>query len=202
MIETHRPEGLGELLQQAIAAGKKRSMPSPDVYRALGAAHGSIPEKTFAQLLKADDASYREVAARYATGDRASAQLRKLFEADSDAGVRAAALDRLVEIEQGEALDTALGALTDPDPRVRRAAARAAAHQGEAGAEGLRAVVFGTFEPIGESELAARSAVAGLTMAGPRGRKTLIEIARTHPDKSLRWLALMGLGRGSSHEEH
>jgi HEAT repeat protein len=126
--------------------------------------------------------------------------LRELLAEDPAPSVRAAAAVRLVAVEGDAAMPALLRALDDPEPLVRNTAARAVASRGQPGIDALREVVLdaavsGDAEPAANAS-AGHAALGGLSAAGRMGRKVVIEIARDHPDESMRHLAKLALGSG------
>jgi hypothetical protein len=163
------------------------------------ASGGELPESEVDWLMKHADPSYRVIAAQTVSGRKSPRKLRQLL-ADPAPSVRIAALERLVALGDPEALSLSLKMLADSDPVVRSAAARVAANFGDRGANGLRAVAYGSYPATADSTEAPHSAIGGLAFSGAGGRKTLSEIAKDHPDPAMQKLARIALGElGSSH---
>lgn len=162
-------------------------------YEGLALLDGELPGPVARALLeRADSPDHRRVGARYA--DRSAlARLPRLLRVDPDPTVRAAALERLVELEGIEALDRILFALDDPDPGVRAVAMQEIGELGEAAVPSLQRVV------AGGSGDAARTAVGALRATGAAGMEALNEIADSHPDESVRMTARIALGRPIGH---
>jgi hypothetical protein len=200
-------ETLADALAQAQARERELALdearshgeqaPSILLFEAAAQMPGGLPDDDLSWLLAQDQERYRLTGARYARSKQGP-NLRKLLASDPAPAVRAEAVIRLVALDDDDALPLALGALADGDPRVRSAASRSAASLGARGATGLAAVAYGTHEPCAGSADAPRAAIAGLSQAGSEGRRALREIARQHPDESLRGLARMALGSASS----
>jgi len=210
LVELLRHRG-GRVAQRALERELRRDANDaplpPRFYDALGAVAGALPETEARALLASPEPARRAVATRYAAGPEAPAALRERLASDPAPRVRVAAIERLAGLEGEAALRDALDALNDEDAGVRNAAARTAAALGTAGVAGLRSVVFAeTGAPVrpggAPTTVAARNAaIGGLGSAGREGRRALIEVARTHPDESLKRLATMALGYGR-HSHH
>ncbi len=183
-------------LARALLHARKNlhDAPAPQIFEAAARMPDGLREADLTWLLARDEARYRVIVARTVSGSNAAATLRRLLASDPAPEVRAAAMSRLVALADSEALVLGLTALADVDPLVRSAAARGAASFGAQAVTGLRSVAYGTFEPCAGSEEAPRSAIASLSLTGAEGRKALNEIARRHPDESLRMLAGIALG--------
>jgi HEAT repeat protein len=112
--------------------------------------------------------------------------------------VRAAALETLIERRGSAALDSALPMLFDPDQRVTRTASLGIASLGSEAVPKLRRLL--EQRPFDQPRELAPAAFA-MAMAGPEGRRALVEIAARHPDARVRGLAELALGRfsGDSH---
>jgi HEAT repeat protein len=171
-------------------------MAPPVVFAALAALDGSVSPARATRLLAASDPAYREVAVRHASGSGAREELARLARSDPAPQVRAAAVLRLVATSGSAALEDGLGALHDPEPSVRGAAARALGSLGAGAVPGLRRAVE-------SNDLdAARAAVVALHLAqDPEASAALAEIAESHREESVRTLAAIALGRkvGDAH---
>ena len=106
---------------ETLAAGED---PPLSVVIALAELDGDVHGDRAALLLEHSDPHYRLAAARHAAGAEAERRLRVLSRSDPVPEVRAAAITRLVALQGDAAVDTALGALDDPELSVRAAAAR------------------------------------------------------------------------------
>ena len=127
---------------------------------------------------------------RRRAGETAAARLPGLIRHGDPAEVRAAALQRLVELRGPAALEPALAALGDGDPSVRLAAAQALGSLGADAVPRLREAAMGWPRP------AAEAALVGLVATrSPAGARALAEIARDHPDETVRRLADLALTR-------
>jgi hypothetical protein len=186
-----RPPALRAPLE-ALAA--RDALAPPVVFAALAALDGEVAPARARRLLAASDPAYREVAVRHASGPGAREELARLARADPAPEVRAAAVERLVAMQGSAALEDGLGALHDPEPRVRGAAARALGTLGASAVPGLR-------RAVDSSDLdAARAAVVALHLSGdPEAAAALAEIAESHRDESVRTLAAIALGRRIGH---
>jgi hypothetical protein len=190
LARTRRPAPLRPALARLATddgAGPARA------YAGLAALDGSLPATLAGALLARDDSpAHRRIGARHADASLHS-RLPRLLRADPDPGVRAAALERLVESDGLAALDRVLFALDDEDASVRATAMQAIGGLGEPAVPELRAVVeHGSLE-------AARTAVGALQACGDAGARALREIADSHPDPSLRLLAQVAIGRPIGH---
>jgi hypothetical protein len=191
VIARERPPALRAPLE-ALAA--REEIAPAVVFEALAALDAGVAPAHTARLRSASPA-HREVAARHASGPTARAELAQLARRDPAPAVRAAAIERLVEIGGASAVDDGLTALHDPDPSVRGAAARALGGLGAESVAGLRRTV-----EAGDAD-AARAAVVALQLTGSsEAAAALAEIAETHRDESVRTLARIALGRGIGHE--
>lgn len=191
LIGRHSPHALQGPLEELAAA---QPLAPAIVFVALGRLQGEIGAER-SELLFAQDAAHRRAAARHTHGPQAAKQLADLLRADPDAGVREAAVARLIELAGRDGMGPALDTLSDRDPRVRLAAAGALASLGEQIVPELVAVV-----ETGSRE-AALAGVAGLKAVGEAGQPVLLEIARDHPDEGVRTLARVALG-GSLDDHH
>jgi hypothetical protein len=163
------------------------------VYEALARLDGSLTAAaTDALLGRETSAEHRAVGARRAA-PAAAVRLASLLRRDPSPAVRAAAVERLVEIGGIAEIDRVLFALGDPDQEVRVRAMLAVGDLGDAAVPALRRVV-----ETGQVE-AAKTAVGALGATGPDGMAALAEIAETHPDESVRLLASIAIGRDIGH---
>lgn len=191
LIDEHRLESLRAPLSNLV---KARPLSPPIVFVALGRLTGELSPGITALLLQ-QDAEYRAVAARFAQGTKARAQLSRLMLSDLDPAVRAHAVARLVALQGRDATAPAVRSLSDADASVRIAAAHALATLGaDAVAPLLSVVENGSFE-------AAQSAVAGLEATGVEGQPALAQVATGYPNEGIRMLARVALG-GSLDAHH
>ncbi len=162
----------------------------------MAALDGELSPEQTAKLLDDAPARYRAIAARNASGDASASMLVRLARSDPDAGVRAAALERLSVIEGEAAIEPLARGLGDPDSPVRQMAMHRLAALGEPALPTLLRVIDGN-DPE-----AARAALASLSLVGSdASRAALLDVADTHSDKGLRALAGIALGRrlGNAH---
>ncbi len=193
LVAERRPPALRPPLE-ALAA---RTPPPPAlVYEALARFDGELPPERSLALLRDPSADRRATAARFASGPDAAGKLSERLRSDPDAGVRAAAVSRLVSLEQERGLSAAMGTLSDEDSEVRLAGARAVASLGAAAVPDLAAAVETGRQP------AASTAIAALRMTGTQEAHTaLVAIAKSHPDEGIRKLAGFAIGEplGETH---
>ena len=162
-------------------------------YEGLARLDGALgPAMSRALLDRQDSPAHRAVGARRVDAALAG-RLPPLLRLEPDPSVRAAALERLVEIEGIASLDRVLFALGDPDADVRARAIQEIGGLGEEAVPSLRAVVDG-----GSTD-AAVGAVGALRATGSPGMRALVEIADSHPDASVRQAAAIALGRPIGH---
>jgi hypothetical protein len=190
LVEQQRLESLRAPLSRLAAPDA--SGPAP-VYEAIARLDGPLSAPLTAALLGRDtSADHRLVGARHAAPDAAE-RLARLVRLDPAPAVRAAAVERLVEIGGVGEIDRVLFALGDPEQEVRARAMLAIGELGGDAVPALRRVA-----DSGQPE-AARTAVGALEATGPEGMRALAEIADTHPDESVRQLARIALGRPVGH---
>ena len=178
------------------ALASRKPPPSALVFEALARLDGGLPPERSAALLRDASPERRATAARFASGPDAASRLTERLRSDPDAGVRAAAVSRLVSLEQERALTTAMATLADEDADVRLAGARAVASLGAAAVPDLRAAVEAGRQP------AASTAIAALRMtATEEAHAALVVIAKSHPDVGIRKLAGLAIGEpiGETH---
>jgi HEAT repeat protein len=194
LIGERRPPAL----RPPLVALTTSAAPAPAlVYEALARFDGGLAPERSAALLRDASPARRATAARYASGPDAASRLNERLRTDPDAGVRAAAVERLVALEQERALSAAMATLADEDPDVRLAGARAVASLGAAAVPDLRDAVVAARQP------AASTAVVALRMTGTdAAHAALVAIAQTHPDEAIRKLAGLAIGEplGESHD--
>ncbi len=193
LISVHRPPALRPPLA-ALAA--QTPPPSALVFEALARFDGGLAADRSAALLRDPSPERRATAARYADGPDAAGRLTERLRTDPDPGVRAAAVTRLIALEQVRGLPTAMATLADENSDVRLAGARAVASLGAAAVPDLAAAVEAGRQP------AASTAVAALRMTATEEAHTaLVAIAKSHPDEGIRKLAGLAVGvpLGESH---
>lgn len=191
LVERRRLESLRPVLETRIAQ-LEPSAPAV-LYAALGAIDGQIPDDIALELLASASVEHRLAAARWASGEKGIQQIRHLLRWDPDPGVRAAAVQRLLQLESSRGLDDAIRSLEDPASEVRLTAIRAiSALDPEAVGELEYVVKTGSTE-------GARSAIVTLSMMGVEAHELLLEISEQHPDKSVRALAGIAVGKPLGH---
>jgi hypothetical protein len=186
LVSERRPPSLRAVLETLAS----RKPPPPGlIYEALGRFDDSLgPERT-ATLLRDASPDRRAAAARFASGPGVAGELADRLRNDPAAPVRAAAVSRLVQLEGERALGPAIATLSDQDVDVRVAGVRAIASLGAAAVPDLRGAVRAGRQP------AASAAIAALHMTRSReAAQALAEIAKSHPDESIRKLAAFTLG--------
>ncbi len=168
---------------------------APEVFEALARLDGGLTTDQSARLIESAPPAQRRVAVRHLQGPDAVPKLERLLRRDSAPAVRAAAGERLFELEGDGALEPLLGALSDPEPQVRGTAARLLADLGEPAVSPLRQIVRGN-----DPEAASAAVVAlGLSRAGD-ARAVLEEIAADHPEERVRKLAELTLSGTLGHD--
>ncbi len=182
---------LDALRPALLAAAEGDPALAAAAWDALASIDGGLGEARLAGLMGAGDPALREVAVRHGVGSGIEARLATAMREDPAASVRAAAVEAWVEARELAALDSAIAVLSDPDPSVQAAAARAIGQLGSAAVPKLRTYAA---ERSGRD---AAGALAALGMAGPEGRAALLELAHSHADARTRALARLALGRGS-----
>jgi hypothetical protein len=189
LVERHRLESMRAALTVVASQPEAPAV----AFEALAGLDGLAPELT-ARLLADAASDRRAVGARHAEGASAYAELRELLAEDPAPEVRAAALERLVELEGSDAVSAIANALSDPEPSVRILASRRLAALGAPAVTELRRVVEGN-----DLE-AARAAIAGLAFAGrPEAMEALRDFAANHSDESIRAFARIALGGDIGH---
>jgi hypothetical protein len=165
---------------------------------AIAQIEGGLSKKTVESLLLRSEAAIREVAVRFSREGIGDARLAALMQEDPAPEVRAAAFETLIERRGSAALESALPMLFDPDQRVTRTASLGIASLGSEAVPKLRRLL--EQRPFDQPRELAPAAFA-MAMAGPEGRRALVEIAASHPDARVRGLAELALGRfsGDSH---
>jgi hypothetical protein len=196
LVESRRPEPLHVALEMAVQALERdEALPPPVLVAALARFEG-LGSARGARLIERGTPEHRTVAARFATGPEAQAELVRLLRRDPAAEVRCAAVARLVEIAGESALEPALAALSDPEPSVRMASAQALGDLGAGVVARLRETAFQA-----ETQ-AAEAAVVAITLTHSReAERALSEIAKRHPDDSVRRLAGLAQDRRVGHRD-
>ena len=192
-MERRRPARLRAAIEARIEA--LEPAPPSVLLSALGAIDGGLAPARSLDMLDSPLEERRLAAARWARGVEASERLSELARSDPAASVRAAAITRLATLRPDAALADAIRALADPAPEVRLSAARAVSEAGARALPDLRNVV-----ETGAPD-AARAAIAALSMMRDEGRALLITFAEEHPDRGLRMLAEIALGRPIGHRD-
>ena len=193
LVAERRPPALRPPLE---ALASRKPPPSALVFEALARFDGGLPPERSAALFRDASPERRATAARFASGPAAASRLTERLRNDPDASVRAAAVSRLVSLEQERALTPAMATLADEDSDVRLAGARAVASLGAAAVPDLRAAVEAGRQP------AASTAIAALRMTETQEAHTaLVAIAKSHPDEGIRKLAGLAIGEplGETH---
>jgi hypothetical protein len=181
---------LGPPLDAAIA---RASAPRAFWFRARAALAGGLAPARATALLASPSASHR-IAGIESAGKGEAQELARLAKNDAAPEVRSAAVVRVAEVQGMEGLDAVLAVFSDRELEVRGAAARAAAGLGAPAVPRLREVALRWPEP------APVSAVMALRFVrGPEARAALAEIAETHPEEGVRFLANAALGKPVGH---
>jgi hypothetical protein len=194
LIAERRPKGMRAALGAALEARSDESPPAI-LLAALGALDGNLDDAMALQMLESSSEAHRLAAARYASGAKALVHLRDLARTDPVPDVRAAAITRLVALEQAAAMTDAIRGLEDEMPMVRGAAARALASLDPVSIPELEyAVETG-------SALLARSAIGALSMMGTEAHIVLVGYAESHTDDAIRMLARIAVGAPIGHRD-
>jgi hypothetical protein len=160
---------------------------------ALALLDDGIPAEEVAELLGRQQEAVRLVAVVHGADAISDARLATLLRNDPAAEVRAAAVANLLRRSRFDALDEATPALFDPEGAVRSEAALQIAALGPEVVPTLAALVPGrTAEDL-------TGVLAALRWAGDDGVSVLQDIIDNHPDKKVRNLALVTLGRAPKH---
>jgi hypothetical protein len=191
LLAHQRPASLRAALIRAL---EEPGASPPELLAALAEIDGELAPARARLLLGSEDPALRELGARRAPL-RLTPELERMLRADPEPVVRAAAVTRLVELRGGLATGAVLAALDDPDTSVRGAAALALGGLGAEVVPALRHVVD-TGSPH-----AAQAAVGALRFTGSReAQAELREIADAHPDRGVRALARLAVGRPMARE--
>lgn len=190
-VERRQPTGLAPALDAALADAHRA--PASFVL-ARGLLGDGLPAERAARLLASPSAAQRAAAARVA-GPAQAGRLADLLRSDPAPEVRVAALQRLGRLAGASSLDALLDAFDDADAAVRRAA-------------GDQAAAFGPEAVARLAEVAERwpwpapqTAVQALRAANvPEAREVLVRLADEHPDRRVRTLAALALGRAIGDE--
>jgi len=180
-------EALRTALESAAAAEDELAA---DALAALAKLPGGLGDERVQALLGHDEAALRGVAASAATGPETLDRLARMLRTDPAPEVRARAVERLLAVRDEAAFEAAAPALWDPSPRVRAAAAGAVADVGPVLVPQLEALARARRMPETSGILGA------LVLSGARGRRSVEQLAETHPDPATRSLARLALGRG------
>ena len=191
LVERRRPRALRPVVESRIAQ-RQPNVPAV-LYAALGAIDGRIPDDIALALLASASIEHRIAAARWASGEKGRQRIRYLLRGDPEPAVRAAAVQRLLQLEAERGLDDAVRTLDDPSPEVRLAAMRSIAK--------IDPEAISELEYIVESgtEEGQRSAIVTLSMMGKEAHQLLLQISEQHPDESLRTLAGIAVGKPLGH---
>jgi HEAT repeat protein len=154
-----------------------------------------IDDEKLETYLSDPNPEVRGVAALFAGKDQLP-RLRKLMADDPEGLVRAVIVHRLIEIEGEDGIADVLPRLSDEDDKVRVAAAR------EIGRLGAPAVPFLDKLAREGSLRDAQGAIAALTYTEAAGLKTVRKIAADHPNKKIRAMAELALGKAPDPDPH
>jgi hypothetical protein len=165
----------------------------PPALTALALLDDGIPAEEVAELLGRQQGAVRLVAVVYGADAISDARLATLLRNDPATEVRAAAVANLLRRSRLGALDQATPALFDREGAVRGEAALQIAALGPEVVPTLAALVPGrTAEDL-------TGVLTALRWAGDDGVSVLQDIIDDHPDKRVRNLALLTLGRAARH---
>jgi hypothetical protein len=188
VLERRQPPELGPKLEARVAArGADASASLLYAAGALGAKVPPLPEES------ALGPEQRRALTRWRSGPDAAEDLERSMRGASDPLVRAAAVERYVELQGLAGLPAALRVFDDPEPSVRAAASRAIA------ALGPDAVVPLLEFARRESGDPARATLATLSAMGEKAHLALIRLADEHEDEDIRTLAGLAVGRPIGH---
>ncbi len=192
VLERRRPSGLAPVLEARVA--ERGVDATASLLYAAGALGAAAP--SFAADAKLGP-EQRRALTRWRSGPGAADALARSLQRSEDPQVRAAAVERYLELRGVEGLEEALRSLEDPEPSVRAAGSRAIATLGPD-------AVVPLFEYAGRgSGDAARAAVATLSRMGLKAHLALARLADEHADEDVRMLARMAVGRPVGHDhEH
>jgi hypothetical protein len=135
----------------------------------------------------------RRALTRWRSGPGAVEELARSMIRSADPPVRAAAVERYLELRGIAGLAQAMRVFQDAEPAVRAAAARAIAELGPDAVVPLYEFVER------ESGDPARAAVATLSSMGSKAHLALARLADEHADEDIRMLASMAVGRPVGH---
>jgi HEAT repeats len=190
-IERQQPVGLIPALDAALA--RPGGAPAT-IVRARGLLGAGLPPDSEAALLKSPSSAQRAAAASVASPAQAG-RLADLLRHDAVPEVRVAALKRLARLEGPASLESLLDAFGDADARVRQEAAQ---HVAAFGPEALPRLRDSASWPWPAPE----TAVLALRFANSaESRAALTELADAHPDRRVRALAALALGRDIGHRD-
>jgi len=181
-------------LRPAVAAAARpgASLEAPALV-ALADLDGGLPPGEVEGLLGRREADVRAAAAYGARDAGLQPRLARLVRRDPDPRVRAAAATALLRSAGVPALERVAPAFADRDAAVRTAAARAAGQLGTPAVAPL--LTLAQRQPR-----TGAAVVVALEGIGPEARPALQMLSRTHPDRAVRHLADLALGRaGAAH---
>jgi hypothetical protein len=185
-----RLEALRPLIAPLAAPGAPLEAPA---LTALALLDDGIPADEVAELLGREQEAVRLVAVVHGADAISDARFAALLRNDPAAEVRAAAVANLLRRSRLDALDEATPALFDPDGAVRGEAALQIAALGPEVVPTLAALV------PGRSAEDLTGVLTALRWAGDDGVRVLQDIIDDHPDKGVRNLARLTLGRAPQH---
>jgi len=186
LIEARRLDSLRTLLLDLAAEGSALELPASS---ALSTLDGGLSADRVERLLERQDPALRALAVRHAAGTVHEGRLATLLRSDPSAEIRAGAAEALAGAQGRTALDQLTPALFDGDPRVRVRAARAVGSLGGSVVPRLTRLI--DERPASD----AWGPIVALAHAGEDGRRVLIQISLTHPERRVQRLARLALGR-------
>jgi hypothetical protein len=174
------------------AAAKLTEAPGPleaPAWSTLAALDGGLPPETVDRLLARPGPDLRAAGVGALRGPGSAARLRGIAASDPTPEVRIAALRALRSQEGAGAADALVQALGDPGAGVSHAAALLTGELGDAAVPALQAAIDGP------DRARRNAAIATLSLTGPEGQALLVHISRSHPDREVRKLAELSLGK-------
>lgn len=186
LIETQRLGSLRELLLELAVEGSTLELPACS---ALATLDGGLAADRIERLLGRTDPALRALAVRHAAGTPAEGRLATLLRSDPSPEVRASAAEALAAAQGRSALDRLEPALFDPDPMVRVRGARAVGSLGGSVVPRLTRLL--DQRPASD----AWGPIVALAHAGEDGRRELLRLSASHPERRVQRLALLALGR-------
>ncbi len=200
--DTKRPEGLrrdllrriGELRLEGMknVVAELASTESPlqvDAMATQAILDGGIRSDQVLELLKSNDPRKRALGVRYAEGITVEDRLPQMMTSDPDPNVRATAVEQILERRGAAAVSQCLGTLGDRDVTVRERVATALARVGPGIVPAVEQIAMGSGSEQSEG------AVLTLEKLGSAGVESLRRISSQHPEKRIRMLAELSLGR-------